>query len=464
MGHVPWALCIVLSAALMLGGILPSASATDHARPTSVSGATGIWLNITRGVHPQTSEDNNMAYDTADHEAVVFSGWSYAGGGADLPDTWTYSAGNWTDLNLSSAASPPPTESYGFAYDSSDGYAVLFGGVGSGCPTVCSYTWTFSGGAWTELHPSTAPPARWEAGMAYDAADGYIVLFGGVGCHNPSCSFPRNPLGDTWTFKAGVWTNITSSAGTAPSPREAPSMVYDSTDGYVLLNGGYRCSLCQNYANDTWEFKAGHWTELSSSGGPPQNSFMSDDPKDGYVVAYGGVGTQGCASTITWAFNGGTWNQVSATGAPYREAAHPVYDSADGYVLLFGGIGSNNGCSGQWFTDTWKYVGTGSSSPGPGGGSCAGCISVLGVNLTYLQLAILTAVVAAVVSVAVIAGRKRKRQERSVTTVPPPSYPGTTYMDYPPAHHQTPPGYSQDNGQYVDRPGPPPGYRGPPGG
>ncbi|MDE1820856.1 MAG: hypothetical protein KGJ23_12575 [Euryarchaeota archaeon] len=461
MKHVPWASSLGLAVLLLLGGTLQPASATHLVRPSSVSNPTGVWINMTRGWHPQTSEYNNMAYDTGDHEAVLFSGYSYAGGGGDIGDTWTCSAGNWTDLNLSSSASPPPTESYGFTYDAADGYALLFGGVGSGCPSVCSYSWTFSGGAWNQLHPSSSPPARWEAGMTYDPADGYVVLFGGIGCHNPSCSFPRNPLGDTWTFKAGAWTNITASAGTAPSPRLAPSLVYDSTDGYVVLNGGVLCALCSNHANDTWEFKAGHWTEISSSGGPPPNSFLGDDPKDGYVVAYGGVAATGCASTTTWAFNGGTWTTVSANTPGYVEGSHMVWDVTNGYALMFGGFGSNNPCEGYFQTNTWKYVGTGSSSSGPGGGSCSGCLSILGFSLPLLYVALLVAAVAVVVAVAAVLRRRRRSKAPAA-----PSYPSThaapAYGAPPPAYGQAPPAYAQGQPEYVSQPGPPSGYRPPP--
>jgi hypothetical protein len=46
--------------------------------------------------------------------------------------------------------------------------------------------------AWTRQHPAAAPPARARAAMAYDAATGTVVLFGG---------FRTVPLrADTWTW------------------------------------------------------------------------------------------------------------------------------------------------------------------------------------------------------------------------------------------------------------------------
>jgi hypothetical protein len=454
-------LAFVLAAIVIVSCSVPAAAEGRRIAPSSLTGVTGVWVNISRGVHPQTSAYNNMAYDVGDHEAVLFSGFSYAGGGSDLPDTWTYSAGNWTDLNLSTVSSPAPTESYGLTYDAADGYLLLFGGTSASGPDAVS--WTFSAGTWTQLHPSQSPPGRFQAGMAYDPADGYVVLYGGVECHNAACSFPRYPLGDTWTYKAGVWTNITSTAGPAPPPRIYPSMVYDSADGYVLLHGGQLCGPCQNFANDTWEFKGGRWTELSTNGGPPPNAIMGDDPKDGYVLAYGGVNLpMGCASTATWAFNGGSWTTVSATGAPYREGANMVFDSADGYDFYFGGFGSNNPCSGSFLTDTWKYVGTGSGASGTGtGGTCSGCLSILGFSLPLLYLVLLLAAVALVVAMAAML-RRRRRSKAPAAPSHPSTYVASAHGTPPPAYGQAPPAYAQGQPEYVSQPGPPPGYRPPP--
>jgi hypothetical protein len=45
---------------------------------------------------------------------------------------------------------------------------------------------------WTKQHPATRPSSRWAASMAYDAATGTVVLFGGDGS--------KRALGGTWTW------------------------------------------------------------------------------------------------------------------------------------------------------------------------------------------------------------------------------------------------------------------------
>ncbi|MCI4350986.1 MAG: hypothetical protein L3K15_05685, partial [Thermoplasmata archaeon] len=61
------------------------------------------------------------------------------------------------------------------AYDARDKYVVLFGGFGA---SVFGDTWSFSAGIWTQLHPASHPSARYGAVMAFDAKDNYAVLYG----------------------------------------------------------------------------------------------------------------------------------------------------------------------------------------------------------------------------------------------------------------------------------------------
>ncbi len=42
-------------------------------------------------------------------------------------------------------------------------------------------TWIWNGSDWIQQHPAISPPARDFASMAYDAATGQLILFGGGG-------------------------------------------------------------------------------------------------------------------------------------------------------------------------------------------------------------------------------------------------------------------------------------------
>jgi hypothetical protein len=56
------------------------------------------------------------------------------------------------------------------AYDAATGTVVLFGGQSWSSECVFGDTWTWDGTTWTEQAPATRPSARGEGAMAYDAA------------------------------------------------------------------------------------------------------------------------------------------------------------------------------------------------------------------------------------------------------------------------------------------------------
>jgi hypothetical protein len=70
---------------------------------------------------------------------------------------------------------------------------VLFGGETTGYH-LFGGTWTWNGTTWTKRHPAASPSARQGAAMAYDAATGAVVLFGGVA---PGAGSVDD---DTWTW------------------------------------------------------------------------------------------------------------------------------------------------------------------------------------------------------------------------------------------------------------------------
>src|SRR6187551_468554 len=78
----------------------------------------------------------------------------------------------------------------GMAYDAAHGQVVMFGGVING--GWLNDTWTWNGTHWTPHTAAHRPFARMQMGMAYDAAHGQVVLFGGVG--------PGFLGDDTWTW------------------------------------------------------------------------------------------------------------------------------------------------------------------------------------------------------------------------------------------------------------------------
>ncbi len=251
--------------------------------------------------------------------------------------------GNWTQQ--SPGTSPSAREDFSMAYDAATGTVVLFGGnTASG---LAADTWTWNGTTWTQQSPPTSPPAREYSTMTYDPATGNVVLFGGV-------NRTDSTLADTWTWNGTTWTQ--QSPPTSPSARSNSTMAYDGATGNVVLFGG-RNSTGSTLA-DTWTWNGTAWAQQSPATSPSARSDarMAYDPATGTVVLFGGSGAGFLSDTWTW--NGTTWTQQSpATSPSARYLFTMAYDAAAGTVVLFGGD-TNTGSGFAVLADTWTYDGT----------------------------------------------------------------------------------------------------------
>ncbi|MCI4368771.1 MAG: PKD domain-containing protein [Thermoplasmata archaeon] len=302
----------------------------------------GQWTELFPTVSPPARQfgSTGMTYDAADRYVLL-----YGGNDNDLVtygDTWSYAAGVWTNRSALTGMTPGERIT-SITYDAADGYVVLFGGS-IGSVGWANDTWTYLNGTWTERFPALSPPPRWPAPITYDAADGYVLLFGSIG--------PNGGNGyqnDTWEFRAGNWTNATATV--APGGRWVSAMTYDSSLGSVLLYGGYQ----QPYnLGDTWLFSGGNWTSWvsTSSSYPASRSgpAMAHDSAAGYVLMFGGRGSAGPLNE-TWTYSAGTWTPLALSVVPpARSGAAMTYDSTDHYILLFGGSGASGALN-----DTWRF-------------------------------------------------------------------------------------------------------------
>ena len=260
------------------------------------------------------------------------------------------------------------------------------------------------------------------AAMAYDAVDGYVVLFGGW---SPSQG-GNYVSGDTWVYRAGSWTKfavqagggqcnylLSGSEGPCPGPAEGAAMVWDATDNYDVLYGGTTWSgpvggianaaegnqnpNCNGYnwiplSGDTWMFSNGQWSKGVS--GPYQTAFesMAYDPALGAVVMGGGIGNtadqpSGCGGAgatgspghmIQFGFNplqlyhGGSWttqNSANGNGPTTVYGAAMAFYPAENQLVLDGGAHISitacpSGCGLSWsyYGDSWVWQGGQSSN------------------------------------------------------------------------------------------------------
>ncbi len=329
---------------LLFGGTIFNASNSDEDGIITWGNVTsqtwkfefGNWTEIapTGGVAPSPREGAMMADDPADGDVVLFGG--------------TYSV-------LCSNGSNGTTPSRPAGADCS-----LFPG-----PYFYQFylndTWTYRGGTWTRVHPALSPPGRSDGMMAYDAADEDVVLFGGLDGQGMYLT-----LGDTWAFSDGAWTDLTSNLTTSPSPRGLGGMAWDASDDALLLFGGVEYVTTPPWnasfpldvlLDDTWLFQDGVWTNVSgnlTSAPTLSDAFEMASGPNGSVLFFGGATVIG-GFAETWLFHDRRWWDLVpalSTAPPDLEMGMAAFDPASDQTLLFGGLGGTQSRCGNGYCVT----------------------------------------------------------------------------------------------------------------
>jgi hypothetical protein len=247
------------------------------------------WTQQAPATSPHRRADAAMAYDAATRTIVLFSG------PVTYRDTWTWDGSTWT--KQAPTASPPARRFASMAYDAATGTIVLFGGVNFIHGThILRDTWTWDGSTWTKQAPTASPPAREGAAMAYDAATRTIVLTGGTNGSQGS-----HVLSDTWTWDGSTWTKQAPTAH--PSARTGARMAYDAAIGTIVLFGGVSS---HGYFSGTWTWDGSTWTKQAPTVHPAARAFetMAYDAATGNTVLFGGAGRVLFADTWTWGGSG----------------------------------------------------------------------------------------------------------------------------------------------------------------
>jgi hypothetical protein len=240
----------------------------------------------------------------------------------------------------------------GLAFDAARGDVVMFGGSSTGPPRNDTRTW--DGTSWTEQHPATVPPARDSMGMVYDAAAGRIVLFGGRASGGI-------PYGDTWTWDGTNWTE--EAPAHAPSERYAMATAYDAARQEAVVFGGYGRGGRATYLDDTWTWDGADWTKQHPARSPIAREYMSMayDASDADTVFFGGSACDGCYVDDTWIWDGATWTERSPHVRPSARCCNGIaYDAARADIVLFGGY---DGDGNAYLGDTWVWNGAAWSIP-----------------------------------------------------------------------------------------------------
>ncbi|MFZ5439653.1 MAG: hypothetical protein ACOZQL_06575 [Myxococcota bacterium] len=217
----------------------------------------------------------------------------------------------WTPESL------PPRTYHAMAFDAARGQTVLFGGQVAS--NEAGDTWVWDGTSWTQRTPADAPSPRALHAMAYDSLRQRVVLFGGTGANLP--------FGDTWEWDGTTW--LARAPAVAPSARTRAAMAYDAARRRVVLFGGANLT-------DTWEWDGTTWTQRFPATTPPplQYGGMAFDAARQRVVLVGAP-TSDYLLSETWEWDGTTWTQQHPTTTP--PAFAPFFDASRQRVVVLTG-------------------------------------------------------------------------------------------------------------------------------
>jgi hypothetical protein len=187
---------------------------------------------------------------------------------------------------------------------------------------------------------SGQPPARTGAAMAFDAANGTVVLFGGNG--------RSRSLGDTWIWDGSAWTQAHPS--TSPPPLSGAQMTYDPVSHDLVLVGGERLEpvpLGGNVCSSSGSSGSGSAIGSTGSTGsgstrwiPPTNPQPANAPQPtgahGTPMIVPDCGISAGSSSATWLWNGNNWSKASSSTPSVGFGGSTLAtDPVSGRALLF---------------------------------------------------------------------------------------------------------------------------------
>jgi len=288
---------------------------------------------------PGVSGAYGLAYDAARQRTVCVMQ-----GPSALAQTWEWDGANWTQRFP--VASPPARDRPAVAYDAARGRTVLFGGHRAFVPM--NDTWEWDGVNWTQRVPATSPPVRSMHGMCFDAVRQRVVLFGGFGS--------AAPLADTWEWDGVTW--MQRAPAQSPAARYQIKMAWDVARARAVMFGGTPAPPGPPFG-DTWEWDGAAWTQrFPATNPPPHYEYgLAHDAARAVTVMFGGSGTAS-PLTETWEWDGADWTP-RPVGPRERYGAAMAFDANRGRSVLFGGSGRS---------ETWEWDGAAWSAAAPPAG------------------------------------------------------------------------------------------------
>jgi hypothetical protein len=298
------------------------------------------WQALKPEHTPGPRADTVIAYDPVRQRAVLFGGISrWLGSGYEYNnETWEWDGQDWTEIKP--ANRPALRAGHAMAYDEANGVMVMFGGEDKSSALMLNDTWLWDGNNWTQAFPQGSPSPRRGGQMFFDKAAGRIVLAGGF-----SRSYPDEKMenyADTWIWTGEDWQYHSS--------LDSGIFITNSANGYDPIRNQavvFDFSGLLIWSNDTW-------TRMQPPIQPPFRWWpaLAADPRTGKMFLFGGIEND-VRQNDTWLLDGDTWTQLHPDLSPAPRDSHAVFfDPTRNSFIVYGGLNTK----GYAMDDMWEFV------------------------------------------------------------------------------------------------------------
>lgn len=319
------------------------------------------WRELSPAGPRPTAKQRHVAAWSPVHRAMLVYGGSSDGDCFYQNDLWAFvpRQNRWKRLSPLPRETPVARMDHGAAV--LDGKLYSFGGcMGSGASADLVRVGLAGEDPETLSPAGHKPPARIDPTLvSVDSAD-QLLLFGGRG--------PEGAFGDLWRYAVpdGQWKRLTPD-GEAPTPRYVHAAAWSDVRRTLYVFGGKTSG--GRFLGDLWAYDRSEdsWQRLSDSTsgpGPRSLSRMVWDPSEGRLLLYAGwwqdVGGTFAKETYRdiWAFepDGGGWSRIEkgGSGPEHRVFFSMTWDPVAERIRIFGGNYFPH-LGGDFLSELWSY-------------------------------------------------------------------------------------------------------------
>lgn len=292
------------------------------------------WEDVT-SPGPAARNHHAMVYDRRLQKVILF------GGGAmvhdklvELDDTWEWD-GKWTQVPV---IAPSRNAKPNLVFDAARRTVLIYGGFHQG--HAVGDLWEWNGRAWHPAgngEKAPSPSGRTGAAMVYDANHRQTLLFGGFSESQAGDEGEGHYPNALWAWNGKSWRKLILPDG-APQPRgrDVPHLAYDAARGRVVMFGGRREQNGQTaeLLSDVWEWDGKAWHEFENTGLPGLiHGVAGFDSQRRHVFVYGGIDGAGLSRKLR-EWDGTRWVVRDNAGPEDYFAGGGMVDSTGELILM----------------------------------------------------------------------------------------------------------------------------------